>query len=266
MKKENKRNDYEETFFNSPKNLSNSDFILQGLNNLRRITLDKKSHIKDYYKIRKMHQKIVNSMIDYHQSDKFKLKIDVDNIYEDGDLSNIKESLHLIETGFNLETREGTQGLYDLLIYKNFPDMNSITEDFIKSHRYRKPEKIEFLHSMLDSTIGLFEITKTDIHEGYAYLKEVFTGKEYQIVDIGLSGNRNYDSIYIYSRLIKYHNITFNTGLNLLFNKKDGFMKKHIKKHKKNYSTEGELLRFAQLYKYYSENPNRMKVHANNIL
>ena len=44
--------------------------------------------------------------------------------------------------------------------------MTCITEEFLKKHRYRKPEKIEFLKSMLDAKLGLFEITATDKNEG----------------------------------------------------------------------------------------------------
>ena len=140
--------------------------------------------------------------------------------------------------------------------------MNCITEKFIQSHRYRKPEKIEFLHSMLDSTIGLFEITKTEINEGYVYLKDIFTDIEYKIVDIALSGSYIYDDFYMYTRLIKFHDIIFNTGLSLIFNKKDAFIKNHILKHKKDYKSDGEFLRFTQLYNYYSKNPNKAEISS----
>jgi hypothetical protein len=37
---------------------------------------------------------------------------------------------------------------------------------------------MELLQSMLDSKLGLFEVTGTDKMEGYAYIKDVFTGYE----------------------------------------------------------------------------------------
>lgn len=235
------------------------------MTNLRSFTLDTKSHIKEYYKIRKMHSEIINSMVLYNEADKFQFKIDNSYIYNNEYPIDNKEKLHWIETNFNLETREGVQAFYDLLIYKTAPNMNCITEDFIKSNRYRKPEKIEFLHSMLNSTIGLFEVVKTDFDEGYVYLKNMYTNIEYRIVDIALSGSHRYDGFYMYTRLINYNDIIFNTGLNLIFNKKERFIKNHIHKHKKNYTPEGEFHRFTQLYNYYSKNPNKINILTNTI-
>lgn len=118
---------------------------------------------------------------------------------------------------------------------------------------------------MLNSTIGLFEVIKTEIDEGYVYLKEIFTGIEYKIVDVALSGSKIYDNFYMYTRLIKYNDICFNSGLNLNFDKKDSFIKAHIKSNKIDYKPEGELLRFIQLYNYFSNNPDKLKIHVNTI-
>lgn len=261
--KESDVDDFEDDLLSE--DFNNQEFLLEFINNLRKFTLDRKSHIKEYYKIRKLHSDIVNTMVLYHESDKFKLKID--NNYIKSNENSIKniETLHFTQTNFNLETREGTQGLYDLLIYKASPNMNCITEDFINSHRYRKPEKIEFLNSMLDSKLGLFEITKTDLDNGYVFFKDVFTDMEYKIVDIALSGSPKYDDFYIYTRLIKYHDIIFSTGLNLVFNKKDSFIKNHINDHKKNYNYDSEFRRFTQLYNYYNNDSKKIKIFTNTI-
>lgn len=253
--KESDADNCEDDLLSSSENF-NESVLIQTINSLRRLSLDRKLHIKEYYKIRKLHSEIINTMISYHEAGKFELKTDNNYIYNNEHPIKNKEILHLIESSFDLRTREGVQAIYDILIYKASFNMTCITEDFIQSHRYRKPEKIEFLHSMLDSTIGLFEVTKIDINEGYVYLKDIFTEIEYKIVDIALSGSRVYDDIYMYTRLIKYHDITFGTGLNLIFNKNDVFIKNHIREHKKDYIPEAELLRFTQLYNYYSMNPN----------
>lgn len=255
----------EDDLINYLENINDQEFLIQAMTNLRSFTLDTKSHIKEYYKIRKMHSEIINSMVHYNEADKFELKIDSSYIYNNERPIDNKETFHWIETNFDFETREGVQALYDFLIYKAAPNMNCITEAFIKSHRYRKPEKIEFLHSMLNSTIGLFEVVKTDFNEGYVYLKNIFTNIEYKTVDIALSGSQKHNDFYMYTRLIKYNDIIFNTGLNLIFNKKDSFIKNHISKYKKNYIPEGEFSRFTQLYNYYSKNPNKMKIYTNTI-
>ena len=245
--------------------INDTEFILQTITKLRLFLLEKKSHIKEYYKIRKLHSDIVNAMVKYQEANKFKSIIDDNNIFNQENLINNKDAFHLVESSFDLETREGMQAFYDLLIYKQTYNINCITEDFIKARRYRIPEKIEFLHSMLNSTIGLFEITKTDMNEGYVYFKDIFTGIEYKLVDIALSGNQIFDNIYIYTRLITYHDIIFNTGLSLSFDKNDSFIKNHILNHKENYAPETELNRFIQLYNYYSQNPDKMQIVTNTI-
>jgi hypothetical protein len=112
---------------------------------------------------------------------------------------------------------------------------------------------------MLDSKLGLFEVTGTDVNEGYAHIKDVFTGAEYTIVDIGLSGNRNNNDCYLYTRIISYQGINFGTGLNFIFAKTDDFIKNHIQQHRKNFYPNGEFLRFTQLYNRYSQDFNKVK-------
>jgi hypothetical protein len=137
--------------------------------------------------------------------------------------------------------------------------MNCITEEFIQKHHYKKPEKIEFLNNMLNSKIGLFEVTGTSMEEGYVYIKDVFTGTEYKIIDIGLSGQQNYNEHYFYTRIITHRGISFGTGLNFVFKKTDKFIKNHIQEHKKDFNLNGEFLRFTQLYNHYSQDDDRVK-------
>lgn len=237
------------------------EFLFQALNNFRRFTLDKKPHIREYYRIRKMHSEITDAMIQYHDDGKFEQKMDTNVIPQ----TKRSTTVHLIESSFDLETRVGGQGFYDMLIYKTSPNTNCITEDFIQKHRYRKPEKIEFLHSMLDSRLGLFEITGTDFNEGYAHIREVFTGAEHTIIDVGLSGDLNYAEFYLYTRIITYNGISFGTGLNLVFTKTDTFIQNHIRHHKQDYNPNGEFLRFTQLYNRYSQHPDKVRVVANTL-
>jgi len=240
---------------------NNQELFINAMNNLRRFFLDKKPHIKKYYKIRDMHSEIVNTMIQYYDDGKFERQTDTAFVSE----PEHKQEIHLLESDFDLDTRTGSQGFYDIWIYKTAANMTCITNDFIRDHRYRKPEKIEVLHSMLDSRLGLFEVTGTDREEGYAYLKDVFTGDEYTIIDIGLSGNLNYDEYYIYTRIITYQDISFNAGLNFIFSKTDNFIKNHIQQHKKDFKPKGEFIRFTQLYNRYSQYPDKVRVVTNKI-
>lgn len=234
------------------------------MNNLRKLTLNRKPHIKEYYKTKKLHGEILASMMKHYDDGKFEQKFDHDEQPQQKRASPDPAVVYIVESSFDFETDIGAEGFYDVLIYKSAPNANCITEEFIKSNRYRKPEKIEFLRSMLNSRLGLFEVAETDFSEGFALLKEVFTGVEYKITDIGLSGNQNAD-FYIYTRVITYRGVSFCAGLNFIFSKSDEFIKNHIRYHKKDYNPDSEFLRFSQLYNQYSNFPDKIRVVTNKL-
>jgi hypothetical protein len=143
--------------------------------------------------------------------------------------------------------------------------MNCVTEDFIRLHRYRKPEKIEFLHSMLESRLSLYEITQTDKEEGFIWLRDVFTGAEHKITDIALSDARGTADIYLYTRVITYRDVKFSSGFTLIFIKADGFIQKFIELNRKDYKPEAELLRFSELYNHFTNDPEHYKIIVNEL-
>jgi len=241
--------------------INEQEQLINAFNTLRRFTLDKKPHIREYYKARKIHQEIVDAMIQYFQDGKFKYQQDPDFIPDPGR----DKTEYEVDSNFDLRTREGAQGFYDLVIYKTSPGMICMTEGFIRNHRFRKPEKIELLQSMLHSNAGLFEVTGTDMDEGYAYLKDVFTGDEYTLTDIALSGDLNCEDFYIYTRIITYHDISFGTGLSLTFTKTDRFIRDHIQHYKENFDLNEEFIRFSQLYNRYSKSSKRVAVVGNRL-
>lgn len=265
VKQPGKTEDSHEANGGSSADSDKNEYIFQFMNKMRNFLLRDKPHIKEYKKIRKLHDEIVTAMVDYHDAGKFELAVDAAYVaapIEPG--ADKRDIACLLESEFDLETREGTQGYFDMLVYKSAPNMKCITEAFINSHRYRKPEKTEMLQSMMDSVLGLFEITAVDSGEGYANIKETFTGEEYRITDIGLSGIPNYMDIYIYTRIITYRNVSFGSGLNLVFSKNDSFIKNYITCRSKEHSSSGEFRRFVELYNYFTSNPNRFHIVGGN--
>jgi hypothetical protein len=203
-------------------------------------------------------------MIDYYDEGKFQIAFNTAHSLQDSKTLKSKGGLILLESDFDMESETSARAFYDMNIYKSAPNANCITEAFIKSNRFRKQEKVKMLHSMLNSELGLFELTNADSDEGYAYIKEVFTGKEYKIVDVAMSSNTGHDNNYFYMRIITYRDISFNSGFVLIFEKKDKFVTDFIKRNKADYNSKGELVRFTELYNGYSKN-STVKRHTNNI-
>jgi len=232
---------------------------IEALTSMRRaLSLDWKPHIKQYYKIRRLHQEVVDSMIKYHENGKFKQRPDP-NYVAPQQQERERDDTHVISCEFDMDSPEGVHAFYDMLIYKGGRNMTCITEDYINNRHYKAPDKNEFLKSMLESELGLFEVLEVDMHEGTACLRDVLTGREVTIIDVGLSGSTIFD-FYLYTRIITFQGISFGSGINLVFRRSDPFVQKHIKHHKKDYKKEGEFLRFSQLYNHFSRSTGRIDV------
>ena len=230
-----------------------NETMLDFLTNMQEFLLKNKPHIKEYKKIRKLHREIIDSMMNYFYNKNSELVIDYN-------INN--ENVYDINTKFDTSTQLGAQAFGNLVIYKNAPNMNCVTEDYIKNKKYRAQEKIEFLESMLNSEAGLFEVTKTDRKEGQVYVRNVLNNNEYCLTDIGLSSNLSNENFYMYMRVITYHGISFGTGLNLVFDKKDKFIQKWIKENLADFDKKQEIVRFIELYNEYEKNGNRINVRA----
>jgi hypothetical protein len=241
---------------------SEFESLMEMMVNLHRSLLDDKPHIKEYKKIRLMHSEIVSSMMDYYEQGKFEPWEKTS--HTDGlDAEGVDSEAHvfsLLEASFDPEEREGQQGLAEVVIYKTASNTICLTEEFLNKHRYRKPEKIEFLQCMLDSQAGLFEITSIDRENGYACIRDVFAGCEYKITDTGLSGAPNFDEIYIYTRIITYRGVSFGTGLSLTFGKMDPFIADYIQREQKSFEPNQEFRRFIELYNQFARNPKKYKI------
>ena len=240
------------------------DELINGLyqmqNNFRDFLLKDKPHIKKYKRARKIHGEIMDSMIRYFESSKYKENTEKNymNIIKQQE-NEIKQ----LDTFFDTRTQLGVQALANVVIYKNIGNMECITEEFIKNNRYKKKEKEEFLKSMLDSKAGLYEIIKTDFEEAQVYIKNVLNGEVTQLTDIGMSGNKNNTGHYFYTRIISYDDINFGTGLSLIFDKNDKFIQKWIKDNKKNYNEKQEIIRFLELYNKYRDDENKIVARMN---
>ena len=229
-------------------------------NNLRDFLLKDKSHIKKYKKARKIHGEIIDCMMRYFESSKYKENIEKQ--YKEL-IKQKNNNIDQLDTFFDTRTQLGVQALANVVIYKNLENMNCITEEFLQTNRYKKKEKEEFLKSMLDSKAGLYEIIKTDFEEAQVYLKNVLNGEITKLTDIGMSGNKNNTGHYFYTRIISYNDINFGTGLSLIFDKKDKFIQKWIKDNKKEYNKKQEILRFLELYNKYRDDENKIVAHMN---
>lgn len=235
------------------------------MNNIHNHKLKKLAHIREYKKLRKTHDEISASMAQYLEEGEFELKLDKSAVKTEIEAMHSKanahssQPVHIIDIDFDMDSDEGMQAFYDMHIYKMGINANSITEDFINSRRYRKPEKIAMLAGMHNSVRGLFEIIDVNSDQGHVRLRDVFTGQEFEIIDIGMSHAESKTDIYLYRRVITVGEISFGAGVVLTFEKTDAFVIDFIKRHKADYHPFAEMTRFSELYNYYSTDKNRVE-------
>ena len=80
-----------------------------------------------------------------------------------------------------------------------------------------------------------------------------------------MSANVYNPELYFYMRIISYKDISFGTGLSLVFEKKDKFIQKWIKDNKKNYNEKKELNRFLELYNRYKDDESKIVPFMNSF-
>lgn len=228
------------------------------LKSFQEFMLKDKDHIKEYKKVRKLHQQITDDMMDYYNSGKFIVQ---SSAIED---KNISSNMKFQDVEFDSSTKIGAQSLANIIIYKNSPDISCITEDFIKNKKYKKEEKNKMLDSMLNSEMGLFEIIKTDRLEGQVYFKNIFNNKTYCVTDIAFSSNLTNENVYVYTRIVSYNNICFGTGFVIPFDKEDEFIKKWIKENRKKENNQ-DFRQFMELYTAYTKGNDQVPLTINKI-
>lgn len=222
--------------------------------------LDSKDYIKKYYKIRKIHSNIIDSMMNYIDNGKYPVEKYYNFILQDV-RREIKNKMIFVDN----TTHDGTVIFNELFMYKTHNKIPSLTEIYLDKKKFKDKDKIKMLYAMKDSVVGLFKIINYDHASGYVTYQDVFTKKKYRIIDIAMSSmekiNETQD-LYIYNRIITYDKISFGTGIPCVFMGNNKRLKEFIKKHK--YNNCSDFSRCLMLYEMYKEKDNIEMINYHN--
>ena len=225
-------------------NQNNEEFakeLINGLFNLNQFILKKKSHIRKYIQTRRLFEEVVNSMLNYMSKGKYD-----SHKYFDEMIKFINKKEKSLALDLDMNNNNDLTIINELFIFKNSSSIPSITEEYIKNKKFKNKEKIKMLYAMQSSFVGLFEIKKTDFSNGYVFIEDIFTHKKFKITDISLSAPLNRKPYYLYSRIITYDNISFQTGISCPISKENKELKEFLKKHK--YKSYPNFYRCLKLY------------------
>ena len=228
---------------------------------MRKMILKRKPHIKKYYKYRKLHGEVLDSMINYMCKGKY----DYEKKYK-----SILNDLR-VETrnpNFDIELYKGDADddtiITELYCYNNHPKIDNLTEIYIRNNLFKNKDKIKMLEAMKNSYVGLFKLIDSDIIDGYIYIEDVFTKKKFKIIDVAMSVNNIKNmkrKIYYYNRIITIDDISFATGIHCILTSDNKRFMDYIKKHR--YKKESGCDRCIQLYKISKKEINFVVTYNN---
>lgn len=217
--------------------------------NLNRFQLNRKNHIKKYNRLRKLHSEILDSMQNYILNGKYEIKK-----YDDIVKSELNKMGDSFDIEFDLNNDDDVSILFELLVYDNQTNIQSVTDIYLKNKKFKNLDKIKMLKSMKDSYVGLFKIIAVDKNDGYVTYQDVFTKKKFKVIDIAMSSTLRINKrleLYTYNRIITFDDISFATGIHCNFSSKSKLLMQFIKSH--NYKKCSSFTRCLQLYDIYKK-------------
>lgn len=220
--------------------MNDKEMWTQMLMNLNEGLLRLQGNVKEYMKVRKLHQEVIDSMMNYIQKN---------NI----DPSPLLEKLEVEEFSLDFHNDLDNQVYGDLIVYPQINDIKSITEIYLDKHKFRKEEKIKMLEAMRDSKIGIYEIVDRDNKNAIVTLKDLISFQTIKITDKSLGQFGAARGFCFVHRIIQYEDIAFQTGISICF-KKNNTIKKWLKRNRNLINTPPlfliEIFNFYQKYGY----------------
>ena len=202
--------------------------------------------IKEYYFVKDIHNKIIESMDEYFDKDKYNLKQKLSEVgqYLTKELNCEEEQLKYY---FEFDN-DNMDIFYEVFYYDNHTHLTSITKEYIEKSEFKDIEEKKMLEAMKNSYSSLFQIN--NINDIYIELEDVFTKEKIEIIDTTLTVLSNISKdIYLYSRIINYNNISFIGCTPIIVKKEYDEIKKYIKNYKKDKNSLARCLELYQIEK-----------------
>ncbi len=218
--------------------------ISQLLTGLNRRLLEQKDHIKKYYRLRKLHSDILDSMISYIENGKYDVQYYTNQIMDD-----LAKETRRTNFSYDLYDADDSTILTELFVYKNHERIPSLTDIYLEKKIFRNKEKVQMLYAMKNSYVGLFKVVSADRENGYVTYQDVFTKKRFKVIDVSMSSSfsdRKDRALYIYNRIISVDDISFGTGIHCMMTSKNKELMEFIKKHR--YKQCRDFSRCVMLY------------------
>lgn len=179
-----------------------------------------KAHIKLYHEARKLHQEIIDRFCRFFEKENAVCEKMLDQGFQDH------------EVRFDITIKEELNVFMDFLVYPHFDDC--LCDLFLRNKKVRSEKNISMIQAMKSSKIGLYQVKHIDQDDCLVTLENMLTREEVTIVDERMSvmHGKHMPKNFFLLRIITWNDISFQTGLAILFDKNDGSIRRWIKKNR----------------------------------
>lgn len=169
--------------------------------------LKENEDIQDYKKLREKVDELITNANMYNIESKRKDLELFHNVFKKNDLLNIQADPNIINC---------------YLAFHKIKDRLSFFEEYTNSLMILSKD-YNIANQVLETSVeSVFEIKKLDSSKGKVLLEDIYTGLEYEIMDVALScGDKSLIGNLMYIRIVTVNKITFSVGFTIVLDRAD---------------------------------------------
>ena len=145
--------------------------------------------------------------------------------------------------------REDEQDLcYDFILYEKTLNKKSGLDIYLENNDIEDEEELKLINAMKNAKTALYKAIGIDKEGSSVLLENVDTGERVGIIDIGLSKSIQEECL-IFTRLIRLENISFTSGMSMVFDvDHEDFLKRVLKKEIRKSNLDSDIQRFISYF------------------
>ncbi|MGL5712388.1 MAG: hypothetical protein ACRCXT_02475 [Paraclostridium sp.] len=138
--------------------------------------------------------------------------------------------------------------IYDFIIYEKTINNQSGLDMYLQNHEVVDSDEIKLIDAMKNAKSVLYKVIEVNGENLTITLENIETNEMIDIVDIGFSGTLNKNCL-VFTRIISLDDISFTSGMSMIFNiNHEDFIKRILKKELKKSDLDTDIQRFISYF------------------
>lgn len=137
---------------------------------------------------------------------------------------------------------------YDFILYEKTLNKKSGIDIYLENNDIQDEDELKLINAMKNVKTALYKAIGIDKEGSSVLLENVDTGERIGIIDIGLSKSIQEECL-IFTRLIRLENISFTSGMSMVFDvNHEDFLKRVLKKEIRKSNLDSDIQRFISYF------------------